>query len=100
MFEFEYSPPLHVRLRIGPWHFRTWRSYVMRLPRGYRNPEFVYSVVQLDENGDTTGPVFGTFFSEKEAKASIARLEGRGVHDLAINWLPVHSRLQDWEFDL
>jgi hypothetical protein len=99
VFEFEFQPPLRIRLRIGRWHFRTWRSWVIRLPRGYRPPELIYTVEWHDEEGRSLGQA-GAFFSEQAAKACLSDLAaGAGGGELVLNMIGVHDRLEDWRWD-
>lgn len=100
VFEFEFQPPLRIRLRVGRWHFRTWRTWVMRLPRGYRPPELIYAVEWHDVEERSLGQA-GAFFSERAAKACLADLAtGAGSGELVINMIPVHDRIEDWRWDL
>ena len=62
MFEFEVHGPLSIRLRVGSWHFRTWRSFVMRAPKGYRSPERIYEVIEYDSTGAMC--LLAAFFDE------------------------------------
>jgi len=71
---------------------------VVLLPKGYREPELVYAVEERDENGHSHRQL-GAFFTEREALSCIARLEVAGDSGLVINLIPVHLRIQDWEFD-
>lgn len=70
----------------------------MRLPSGYREPELIYAVDWHDEDDRSLGQL-AAFFSMEAAEACMARLEAEGHTDLVVNIIPVHSRLQDWEFD-
>lgn len=97
MFEFAVHGPLRIRLRVGRWHFRTWRSFVMRLPKGYRAPEPIYEVIGYDSAGSMYQ--LAAFFDEEVAEALMAQLEAEGRTGLAINHVFVHSRVVDWEFD-
>ncbi|WP_460753902.1 hypothetical protein [Myceligenerans cantabricum] len=99
MFEFEVQSWRRVRVRLGSWHFRTWRSYWMRLPKGYRSPETVYEVVLLAEDDNVVAQM-GAFFDLQTAEACLARYEPEVRERMAINYVGVHSRLEDWEFDL
>lgn len=83
-------------LRIGRWTFRTWRSYVIKLPSGFRSPLPVYAV-QLDDDGEAAQ--LGVFFDLEMAEACLAQLESEGHADLVINHMSVHSRLEDWKWD-
>ena len=83
---------------VGHWHFRTWRSPFMRLPRGYRSPEPCYSVERYDAEGRSVAQ-FGAFFSMDAAEACLAQLESEGRTGLGINSIPVHVRIEDWQFD-
>lgn len=98
MFEFEIQSLRHVRLRLGRWHFRTWRGHFMKLPRGYVSPEMVCEVIR-EPDGEFIQ--YGAFFSEAEAQRLLDLLVDQGIDrdDLAINWVPVHTRLEDWEWD-
>jgi hypothetical protein len=69
----------------------------MLLPKEYRAPELVYVVEAHDDRESHTQ--LGAFFNEHEARNCIARLEADGHTDLIINMIPVHLRVQDWEFD-
>ena len=70
----------------------------MLLPKGYREPETVYAVEKHAENGDYHAQL-GAFYTEHDARTCIAQLMSTGHTDLVINLIPVHSRVQDWEFD-
>jgi cell division septation protein DedD len=70
----------------------------MILPRGYRSPELAYAVEETDERGETPCQL-GAFFSLDAAEACLARLESEGFNNLHINMIPIHERLDDWEFD-
>jgi hypothetical protein len=99
VFEFEVQDARHIRLRVGRWQFRTWRSRVMRLPNGYRPAEVCYAVeLHDDEDGNSLGQV-GAFFTLEAAEACLAQLESEGRTNLVINLIPVHLRLEDWQFD-
>lgn len=98
MFEFEVQDLRHIRLRVGRWHFRTWRSWVMKLPKGYRGTEMV-CVVEWHYGDDGSRAQLGAFFSEEEAQACMAQLEAEGRGDLVVNYIAVHTRLEDWQFD-
>lgn len=101
MFEFEVLSPMHIRLRVGRWHFRTWRSVFMRLPKSYTGPETVYEVVLRTEDDEHTTLVYGAFFSEKPALALIERLvvDGKDRDRLGINLIDVYVRLDDYEWN-
>ena len=72
----------------------------MNLPRGYRGPETIYQVGKWDEDTDFMLYALGAFDSKAEAQRLIEMLEAEGVHgELALNYIPVHARLADWEFD-
>jgi hypothetical protein len=99
VFEFEIQDLRHIRLRIGRWHFRTWRSAFTVLPRGYRSPDAIYTVEWEDAEGNSGGQI-GAFYSLQVAEACRAQLaEFEGRTNLVINLLPVHTRLEDWELD-
>ncbi|MEU9742615.1 hypothetical protein AB0E12_25870 [Micromonospora chersina] len=98
MFAIEIHGVRHVRMRVGRWHLRTWRSLVMILPKGYRSPELAFAVEETDEHGESLGQL-GAFFSLHAAEACLSRLESEGFTNLHINMIPIHTRLDDWEFD-
>ena len=70
----------------------------MKLPSGYRAPEAIYAVEWLDDDERSQGQI-GAFFSEETAEACMAQLQAEGRTDLVVNVIPVHSRLQDWQWD-
>ncbi|RJO70661.1 hypothetical protein D5S18_25970 [Nocardia panacis] len=70
----------------------------MELPKGYREPKLVYAVELLDEDDRSVGQL-GAFVSREMAEACVARLEVEGCTDLVVNMIPVHTRLEDWQFD-
>lgn len=71
---------------------------MMKLPRGYQAPELVWAVELLDEEGGHSYQL-GVFFSKQTAEACRLQLEVEGYTDLALNMIPVHTRLEDWQFD-
>ena len=100
MFEFSVQTLRHWHLRLGRWHFRTWRSFFINLPRGYRNPEMIYQVVRWSDETDSIELALGAFDSASEARRLIEALEAEGRHgNLSMNYIPVHARVTDWEFD-
>lgn len=71
----------------------------MKLPNGYRTPLHVYAV-QFQDESDGRSIQLGVFFDEKVAQACLAQLEAEGRYpELAINYMTVHSRLKDWEWN-
>lgn len=98
MFELEVQSLRRIRLRFGAWHFRTWRSYWMRLPKGYRSPEMIYEVVLLGED-DYVITQLGAFFDLRTAERCLAQYDAERRDRMAINFVSVHSRLEDWEFN-
>ena len=98
MFELEVRDWRHIRLRIGRWHFRTWRAFTVKLPSGYVRPELAYAVEQLDAD-DRSVAFLGAFVSEALAHACMAQLESRGWTDLIIHPFPLYARLEEWNFD-
>ncbi|GAA1550121.1 hypothetical protein GCM10009804_03390 [Kribbella hippodromi] len=70
----------------------------MKLPSGYRQPEWIYAVEWFDEDEKWHGQA-GAFFSQEAAEACMAQLEAEGQTDMVVNMIPVHSRLQDWQWD-
>lgn len=96
-----------MRLRLGRLLLRTHGPYYFRwLPRGYRMPSPVYAVEWRDSR-DGSSSQLGVFTTEADARACMARLVQEGwkecdVDDddgLYINFLAVHERLKDWEWD-
>lgn len=71
---------------------------MMKLPTGYRSPIPAYSVEVQTEEG--SAGQLGVFFNLNVAEACRTQLltEGR-FPELAINYMVVHSRLKDWEWD-
>jgi hypothetical protein len=85
-------------LRLGRLLLRSWRPYVMLLPVGYNSPFLVYLVEAEQEDGRTVQ--LGAFTTQAEAKACLAQLASEGYwQDLEINFLPVHERVTDWQWD-
>lgn len=70
----------------------------MFLPKGYRSPEVAYAVEQTDERGENLSQR-AAFFTLQAAEECLSRLESEGFPNLHINLIPVHTRLDDWEFD-
>lgn len=71
----------------------------MKLPDGYRSPVSVYAVECVDED-DGSSHQLGVFFDEEVARACRAQLRAEDrLRETVINYLPVHSRLEDWERD-
>ena len=71
----------------------------MRLPRGYREPEMIYTVEWHDDEGRSLGQA-GAFFSSEAAETCLSELRaGAGQGELVINMIAVHSRLEDWRND-
>lgn len=86
------------RLRVGRWHFRTWRSFVMKLPSGYRTPLLACAVEYEDEDGTTVQ--IAAFFDETVAEACKLRLKAAGRYpELHLRYLVIHSRLKDWQWN-
>jgi hypothetical protein len=69
-------------------------------PSGYQTPVLVYSVEFYDAR-DTAFFQIGAFYSEAEAQALLDQwvAEGGMADQIRINMLPVHQRLEDWNFD-
>lgn len=100
MFEFEVQGLRHWRVRLGRVNLRTWRPLFMKLPRGYRSPEIIYQVVSVSDKTDSIDHELAAFDSESDAKKLIEELKAEGGHgNLGINLIPVHARVEDWEFD-
>jgi len=96
-----FSLDLHrhgLSLRAGRVFLRTWRPYAWLFPRGYRAATTAYLVEFFDERDSNTIQL-GGFGGLKEAEECLAQLEAEGWRNLRINIVPVHDRLQDWEFD-
>lgn len=70
----------------------------MKLPKGYREPAPVYAIEMLDKDDRSLGQL-AAFMSREMAEACVAQLEAEGHTDLVINMIPVHTRLEDWQFD-
>lgn len=70
----------------------------MVLPRGYRSPDVVYSVVEERKDGEV-GPHLATFYSERDAEECIRQLQAEGWGELALDLDVVHRRPSDWQFD-
>lgn len=70
----------------------------MWLPTRYRAPAVVYLVQHCDERDASTSQLAG-FTAEREAEACLKQLTREGWKDLHINMVPVHRRLEDWEWD-
>jgi hypothetical protein len=85
-------------LRLGRLVLRSQRRHVMWLPSGYRSPLPVYSVVHVDERDESMSEL-GTFNDESVANACLQRLESEGWTNLELNYLSVHDRLEDWEWN-
>jgi len=99
VFELDIQSPRHIRVHVGRWHFRTWRSHVMKLPEGYVSPEIAYSV-ELETDADGWIQC-GAFFSETPARGLMERLirDGVDAERLRINVIAIHCRLEDHEWD-
>lgn len=70
----------------------------MLLPTGYKSPFLVYLVEVQQEDGHNIQ--LGAFTTEAEAEACLAQLESEGYwQDLYINWVAIHERLTDWQWD-
>src|SRR4051812_38100285 len=98
MFELKVLGLRQVGLRIGDRYFRTWRPFSMDLPDGYESSLTAY-LVEWHDDRDGNHNQLGAFMSSTEAEACRAQLETEGWRDLVINVVPVHSRLEDWQFD-
>ncbi len=85
-------------IRLGRLVLRSYRSYVMWLPSGYKEPFVVYLVQRTDER-DGNSYQLGGFTTERAAAACITRLESEGWRELYINTVPIHKRLTDWQWD-
>jgi hypothetical protein len=100
VFEFELQSWRAVRLRVGRWHFRTWPSFFMLLPRGNK-PSIAVWAVQIDVD-DVDGPrtvQLGAFTDERVAQSCVEALEQEGRSGLYLNMISVHARLEDWRWD-
>ncbi|HCB04368.1 MAG TPA: hypothetical protein PLZ93_12650 [Nocardioides sp.] len=97
MFEIEIQSPTRIRLRVGRLHFRTWKSRLMVLPRGYRCADIVYSVME-DVDGEAATNL-GTFYSQKAAEECVEQLRAEGRTGLTLDLKSVYLRPQDWEFN-
>ena len=59
----------------------------------------IYEVARIADDDHIEGQL-AAFDSESEAKRCLALLETEGRHgDLILNYVAVHSRLEDWSWD-
>jgi hypothetical protein len=70
-------------------------------PQGYTEPSVVWSVEYVDPREPEAGShQVGAFTTESEAQKLRGRLEAQGfIAELGINFIPVHQRVEDWEWD-
>lgn len=70
-------------------------------PQGYTEPSVAWSVEYVDPREPEAGShQVGAFTTESEAQKLRGRLEAEGFFaELAINLIPVHQRVEDWEWD-
>ncbi|MCA0143394.1 hypothetical protein [Blastococcus sp. LR1] len=87
-----------MHIRLGRLVLRTYRSYVMWLPSGYKEPSIVYLVETHDEEEGRSYQL-GGFTTEREAQACIRKLESEGWTGLDTNIVTVHERLTDWQWN-
>lgn len=68
-------------------------------PEGYSEPFPVYLVEYGDERQPGWAGQLGGFTTEAEAERLRQQLIAEGwADDLAINIVPIHRRLEDWEY--
>jgi hypothetical protein len=65
-------------------------------PAGYDAPLLVYLVEEADPAGEMGQ--LGGFLTERDAKDAQRRLEAEG-REVRINMVPIHRRVEDWEYD-
>lgn len=87
-----------MHIRLGRLVLRTYRSYVMWLPSGYKEPLDVYLVEEHDEE-EGHSYQSGGFTTEREAQACIKKLKSEGSTGLYVNHVVVHERLTDWQWN-
>ncbi|KQS07998.1 hypothetical protein ASG04_12670 [Curtobacterium sp. Leaf183] len=99
VFTFEVQSWRYIRVQLGRWHFRTWRSFFMLLPPGYTSG-LVWAVQfeQADPDSPATGQL-GAFVDEEQARRCLEALEQEGWSGLYLSMVPVHARLEDWQWD-
>jgi hypothetical protein len=70
-------------------------------PEGYTEPSVVYCVEYVDPREPEAGwHQLGAFTTESEAQRLRGRLVAEGFFaELLINLIPVHQRVEDWEWD-
>lgn len=70
-------------------------------PEGYTKPVAVWSVDYIDPRQPGEGSFqVGAFTTKAEAHKCLRRLKAEGFFaDLRVNLIPVHRRIQDWEWD-
>jgi hypothetical protein len=70
------------------------------VPDGYELPVTVYLVELSDETDDVSYGQIGGFFSEAEAGKCLARWSAEADSGRAhINMVPIHRRIEDWQYD-
>ena len=67
-------------------------------PDGYEAPVTIYLVELSDETGDVLFGQIGGFFSEPEAQKCLAQTVAEGGH-ARINMVPIHRRIEHWQYD-
>jgi hypothetical protein len=65
---------------------------------GGSTPETIYEVVLLGED-DYVIAQLGAFFDLRTAERWLAQYDTERRDQMAINYVSVHSRLEDWEFN-
>jgi hypothetical protein len=70
-------------------------------PAGYVAPSVAWCVEYVDSRQPGEGSFqVAAFTTQSEAEALMRRLEGDGFFaQLHINMIPVHQRIEDWEWD-
>lgn len=88
-----------MHLRLGRLVLRSYRSYVMWLPAGYKSPQLVYVVEAKVHDEDEHLSTLGAFTTKREAEACVKVLESQGYPDITLSFVAVHERLSDWQWD-
>ena len=70
-------------------------------PDGYVQPSTAWCVEYVDPRQPEEGSFqVGAFTTEAEANKLLRRMESEGFFaQLRINLIPVHRRIEDWEYD-
>jgi hypothetical protein len=88
-----------MHLRLGRLVLRSYRSYVMWLPAGYKSSQLVYLVEARVHDEDEHLSTLGAFTTKREAESCVKVLESQGYPDITLSFVAVHERLSDWQWD-